>query len=145
MAKLNVKIAFGLSCFSSGDLLASETAEKVADLSQGITAGYFLKLGVALVLVLCVFFAFAWLMRRLNHMPAGESGLQIVSGLNVGSKEKLMVVQMGEEQVLIGVTQQSISKLHVLKDAIPPIGSGSKGQPVFATLLNNVLNKGTTS
>lgn len=124
--------------------MAGETAEKVADLSKGITAGYFLKLGMALLIVLSVFFAFAWLMRRLNHMPAGESGLQIVGGLNVGSKEKIIVVQMGEEQVLIGVTQQSINKLHVLKDVIAPLSPGDNGQPVFAKLLNSVLNKGTS-
>lgn len=145
MANLITKIAFSFACLVSGELLANESAEKVVDLSKGLTAGYFLKLGMALLFVLGVFFAFAWLMRRMNHMPAGDTGLRIVGGLNVGSKEKLIVVQMGEEQVLIGVTQQSINKLHVLKDAIPTAGTGSIGKPAFANLLNNVLSKGTSS
>ena len=145
MAKSIRKLVFIFACCISGELLANESAGKVADLPNGITAGYFLKLGLALLLVLGVFFAFAWLMRCINHMPSGEAGLQIVGGLNVGSKEKIMVVQMGEEQVLIGVTQQSINKLHVLKEALPKVGESPTTKHAFANMLNNVLGKGTPS
>ncbi len=145
MAYLITRIGFTVACLVSGELLANESVEKVVDLSKGFTAGYFLKLGTALLLVLAVFYAFAWFMRRMHHMPAGEAGLQIVGGLNVGSKEKLIVVQIGEEQVLVGVTQQSINRLHVLKEPISVAGSGVIGKPVFAKILDNVLKRGTLS
>ncbi|CAG0878810.1 unnamed protein product [Cyprideis torosa] len=127
-----------------GELLAKESADTAVELSQGITAGYFLKLGLALLFVLGVFLAFAWLMRRMNHMSSDGSGLQIVGSLNIGTKERLLVVQVGGEQVLLGATQSNINKLHVLKETIPFGGSEAQQEGQFANMLKNLRGKGTS-
>lgn len=110
----NVLIGSGF-LYCSPLLLA---AEQTPSFSQGLSAGYYLRLGAALVLVLAVFFVFAWVLKRFNRIPASQNGLHIVSGLNVGNKEKLLVVQVGKKQLLLGVTANSISKLHQLDEAI---------------------------
>ncbi len=105
-----------LSCLCFAPL--SQAAESPPEFNPVVSTGYLLKLGAALFLVLMVFIAFAWIFRRLNQLPAGHHGLRIVSGLNLGGKEKLIVVQVGEQQLLLGVSQNGISKLHLLQDRI---------------------------
>ena len=93
----------------------SFAADVPTQVSHGLSPAYFLKLGVALLLVLGMFIAFAWLMRRFNgYQSTAKGGLRVVTGLNLGTREKLVVVQVGEDQLLLGVTPGKIEKLHRL-------------------------------
>ncbi|MEE9320393.1 MAG: flagellar biosynthetic protein FliO [Granulosicoccus sp.] len=92
-------------------LLQAADAERVV-VSPMLTLG---KLSLALVVVLGVFWLFARLMKQLQGTKgSGDSGLQIVGALAVGQRERLLVVQAGDEQIVLGVTAHQISKLHVL-------------------------------
>jgi len=74
------------------------------------------KLAAALVFVIFLFVVFAKLMKRiqLGHKGA-HSGLNIVSALPLGQRERIVVVQVGDEQLLLGVTSTQINTLHVLE------------------------------
>lgn len=68
----------------------------------------------ALLLVLGLMGALAWLARRMRlpHLAGNrESGLQLRSSMNLGQREKLVVVQFEGEQILLGVTASSINRL----------------------------------
>lgn len=85
--------------------------------ATGPSAVYFVKLGLALLLVLGLFMAFAWLMRRFNgFQPSAKGGLRVITGLSLGARERLVVVKAGKQQILLGVTPGQIRKLHVLED-----------------------------
>lgn len=74
-----------------------------------------LKMTLALALVLGLLWGFTTLLKRIQSPSLqAKSGLKIVSSFNLGQREKLLVMQVGEEQVLLGVTSSAISKLHVL-------------------------------
>jgi len=74
------------------------------------------KLAAALVFVLFLFLVFAKLMKRIQlGYKGGSSGLNIVSVLALGQRERIIVVQVGEEQLLLGVTSSQINTLHVLE------------------------------
>lgn len=99
-------------------LLQAAEVERVV-VSPIMTLG---KLSVALIVVLGVFWLFARLMKQLQGSKgSGDSGLQIVGSLAVGQRERLLVVQAGDEQMVLGVTAHQISKLHVLNK--PLLGS----------------------
>ncbi len=84
-----------------------------------LSPGYFLKLGLSLLLVLGMFFALASVVRRFNGFSSSANdGLKIVSVLSLGSREKLIVVEAGDEQIIIGVAPGRISKVHVLEGQI---------------------------
>ncbi len=74
------------------------------------------KLAAALLIVLCVFWVFARIMRQVQGHQAGglQHGLQVISTLSVGQRERVMVVQVGDEQLVLGVTGTQINTLHVL-------------------------------
>jgi len=67
----------------------------------------------SLVLVLALIFAFAWLMRWLQGSRLSRTtGLRVEGGVQVGSKERVVVLQAGDAKLLLGVTAGRISLLH---------------------------------
>ncbi|MDM4770766.1 flagellar biosynthetic protein FliO [Solimonas sp. SE-A11] len=72
----------------------------------------------SLVVVLALIFAFAWLMRRVQGLrPTRGDSLRVEGGLQLGAKERLVIVQAGDTRLLLGVTAGGISLLHRLGDA----------------------------
>ncbi|WP_238527285.1 flagellar biosynthetic protein FliO [Methylomonas methanica] len=66
----------------------------------------------ALLVVLMLFGFIVWLLRKSGSLSfAGKSQLSVISGLSVGVREKLVLVKVGEKQLLLGVTPSRIDKL----------------------------------
>lgn len=73
------------------------------------------RLGIALFFVLVVFWAFAKLMKKMQVGQGGATnGLKVVGALSLGQRERVVVVQAGSEQILLGVTATQINTLHIL-------------------------------
>lgn len=67
---------------------------------------------LALLVVLVLFGLFIWLLRKSGGLSfAGKGQLSVISGLSVGVREKLVLVKVGEKQLLLGVTPGRIDKL----------------------------------
>lgn len=74
-----------------------------------------LGLGVVLIAVLLA----AWVLKRLQPSSWGGQGpLRVLATLPIGAKERVLLIQVGEEQLLIGVTANQINNLHVLPKVI---------------------------
>ncbi|WP_311567846.1 flagellar biosynthetic protein FliO [Photobacterium arenosum] len=92
-----------------------------------------------LVLVLIVFLA--WLLRRMKlpGVSGGDNGLQIIRQVVVGQRERIVLVQVGDEQLLIGVTSQNISMLTKLETPLPVSAGAGNGE--FAQQLGKLLKR----
>ncbi len=67
---------------------------------------------VGLMAVLGIIFVLAWLSKRFNiATPGGNSNMRLVSAMSVGQKEKLLLVEVEGEKLLLGVTPHQISRL----------------------------------
>ena len=53
----------------------------------------------------------AWIMRRMNRwqMSAGGS-LRLLGGLSLGARERILLVQVGDTQLLVGVAPGYVRK-----------------------------------
>lgn len=71
------------------------------------------KVVVSLIFVIAFIPACLWLMKRFQfaQMKLGQSDIKIVNVQSLGAKEKLMLVEVEGERLLIGVTAHSISHL----------------------------------
>ena len=71
------------------------------------------KVAVSLVFVIAFIPACLWLMKRFQfaQMKLGQSDIKIVTVQSLGTKEKLMLVEVEGERLLIGVTAHSINHL----------------------------------
>lgn len=118
-----------LGAAASGALAASP-----ASLGASGLASWLLSCALVIGLIL----ALGWLLKktRLNTRLNG-SGLKVVTSLALGYKERLLVVQVGQQQLLIGATPQQISLLCQLDEPLEP------GAP-FAQQLRKVLKQDET-
>lgn len=81
-------------------------------LSQSDLVGWILGLGVVTLLILIL----AWALRRLNHFSfLPGNGLRVLGGLSLGTRERVVLLQVGEKQLLLGVAPGRIETLHVLE------------------------------
>lgn len=109
---------------------------------EPLSAGYLTQLVLSLAFVVLCIFALAWLLRRGRFGTAANAGvIQIVAAQALGPRERVVLLQVGEEQVLIGLVPGQISKLHSLKQPL----STAKNEPEavssgFAKRLQQVLD-----
>lgn len=97
----------------------------------------------ALLLVLALIVGLGWLLKRLpgsGFRPA--EGMKLVASLNVGARERLVVVEVNGQQLLLGVTAGGINTLHVLPEPLPATPPPNlKHLPNFAQVLAQKLRK----
>jgi flagellar protein FliO/FliZ len=85
-------------------------------------------LGLAAVVALIV--AAGWLLRRMGQSRwHGNGVLRVVGGLALGPRERVVLVQVGARQVLLGVTPGNVRRLLVLDEPLPE-RSRTVSQPV---------------
>jgi len=79
-------------------------------------ADYLIQFSVGLIVVLIAVVALAWLMRRLNRFQSsvGDS-LQTLGGISLGPRERIVLVKVGDTQLLLGVAPGRVQTLHVLE------------------------------
>ena len=79
-----------------------------------------LRMIASLVAVLAVVGALAWITQRLRNGDRLQAGLiQVVSGISLGSREKVVLLRVGDEEILVGVSPSGMSPLHVLQARKP--------------------------
>lgn len=82
----------------------------VSPVGAGSVAG---ALG-SLALVVGLIFALGWVAQRLRGLRAarGAGDLQMLGGVAVGNKERVVVLRVGEDHLVVGVAPGSVNLLH---------------------------------
>ena len=124
--------------------LAAEPVAQVAAaapvVSSGI-GGQLTQLVIGLLLVVGLIFVLAWLMRRVQRIGPGKAQvIELVGSRALGPRDRLVLVQVGEEQILLGITPGRITPLHVLKTPVDA-ASSETATPEFAQRLMELLGK----
>ncbi|MFL6966966.1 flagellar biosynthetic protein FliO [Pseudomonas alvandae] len=114
----------------------------VAPASGSGIAGQLAQLVLGLLLVLGMIFFLAWMLRRVQQAgPAGKGQvIDIISSRALGPRDRLVLVQVGNEQILLGLSPGTITALHVLKEPVQ-VPSAEQATPEFAQRLMELLGK----
>ncbi|APZ43018.1 flagellar biosynthetic protein FliO [Acidihalobacter ferrooxydans] len=113
-----------------------------------LSAMSLLQFGFGLLVVIGMIFLLAWVMRRMNRVQGTVQGqIKILGGLPLGSRERAVLVQVGEEQILLGVAPGRVSRLHVMKQPIDIRSShpSAPGKGGFAARLAAAMQGGRKS
>lgn len=104
--------------------------------------GYLTQLVGGLILVIFLILVMAWLLRRLPGMVMlGSPAIEVLAVRVIGNRERLLLIQVGEEQLLVGATPAGLCHLHTLKTpVILPQPEPQTGD--FAKLLNKIRSSG---
>jgi len=105
-----------LSLTIGADLaVAQEAADGGADFW-----GPTLRMILGLVGVLAVLGGFAYLAQRLKQGTAFKSGtIEIVSGLSLGGREKVVLLRVGGDEILVGISPGGMRTLHIVPGVEP--------------------------
>lgn len=98
------------------------TAAFAAEPTAPSAAGAMLQSFFALLLVLGVIAGAAWLLKRTQqlHGSANPALLKSISAVAVGPKERVVIVEVGDTWLVVGVAPGQVRTLHTLpKQEIP--------------------------
>lgn len=109
-----------------------------------VSSAYLLKLTGGLVLIVIVIFGLAWLMKKMQLTQHANNGLiQIVSAISVGQRDRIALIQVGEEQILVGLTPGRIQKLHALNRPVDAdVSTAASNAAPFAEKFKQLLERG---
>lgn len=97
------------------------------------------SVALGLVLVVALILVLAWFMRRFNQGGIfNNSAIKIMAAMPLGTRERLLVVDVAGQQILLGVTATQINTLHVFSDPVieanNPASSSDFGRKLLAVL-----------
>ena len=87
-----------------------------------VSAGSLLQVGAALMLVLVVIAAVAWLVKRLNPNQTAFGGVvRVVGTTAVGQRERVVLVEVDNTWLLVGVAPGHVTALHSMAKPLIPV------------------------
>lgn len=122
--------------------LAAATQASAPAAAPGSLGGQLAQMVFGLLLVVGLIFFLAWLLRRMQStVVKGGQVIEIVGSRAIGPRDRLLLVQVGKEQILIGHTPGSIEALHVLAEPVDVPQSARQATPEFAQRLMELMGK----
>jgi flagellar protein FliO/FliZ len=138
---LGLLLALPVSALAA-EPVATAAAAAAPVVNSGV-AGQLTQLVFGLLFVLALIFFLAWLLRRVQQAgPAGKAQvIDIIGSRALGPRDRLMLVQVGNEQILLGLSPGTITALHVLKEPVHVPSASENTTPEFAQRLMELLGK----
>jgi flagellar protein FliO/FliZ len=108
------------------------------------SAGSLLQTIFGLTVVLGLLALFAWGMKRFGpRHPAGEAGLRIVGALNLGGRERIMVVEVGDQWIVVGASPGRVNALASMpkQEGAATLAPHAPAASSFADWLKQTIDK----
>jgi flagellar protein FliO/FliZ len=120
---------------------AANAAETAA---PTVSAGTYVQAALALALIVALLVGTAWLARKVSGGKGfGQGGMKIVGGVALGPRERIVLLEVGDEWLVIGIVPGQIRTLHRLeKGAAVPADDhpGAAGKP-FTQWLQGIAER----
>jgi flagellar protein FliO/FliZ len=90
-----------------------------------VSSGSILQVIFSLLLVLAAVVLVAWILKRIN-LPQHGSGsmLKVITGVAVGQRERIVLVEVKDTWLVVGVAPGQVRTLHSMPKADLPISQG---------------------
>jgi len=124
-----------LACLASS-ALAADGAIYRAPVSQGSALAQNLpQILLGLLLIGGLLVALLWLLKKAQRGSAAGGLIQIVASCPLSTRERLLLVAVGDEQVLLAASPAGIQPLHVLAQPMPLPAENTTSAGAFAAQL----------
>ena len=108
------------------------------------TGDYLLQVVGSFVVVILLLVAVLVMLKRFNGVSSSMSGdMRVISSVGVGQRERAVLLQVGEQQLLVGVAPGNVRTLHVFDE--PAIEASEQSAPSFADVWKVATGKAETS
>jgi flagellar protein FliO/FliZ len=129
-----IRLGALLAAFSAPVWAADDAANGA---NQVLEASDAISWALSFVLVLVSIFVCAWLLKKTRMTPFGRSQLKVVGHLQLGTRERVLVVEVGDQQYLLGATSTNINLIDKLDKPLSAPAKPISGS--FAKQLNRVI------
>ena len=101
-----------------------------------------LQMLFGLVIVLGMLIGAAWLLKRFSIQQKISGGaIKVIAGAAVGQRERIVLVEVGDTWLLVGVAPGHVSALHTMPKADIPSWDTPISEKKFSSWLKQVLDK----
>lgn len=135
--------AAGAPAAPAGPLAMTIPTPAPAPASSG---GGLVQTTMALLFVLAVLVGLAWLLKRFGpkHLTGSQRHIKLVDSLNLGARERILLLEVGEQWIVVGASAGRMNALTTLpRQELPPEESDSDAQarPNFAAWLKQTIEQ----
>ena len=126
-------------------LAAAQTAARppYTPPETAVSAGSVLQVIFSLLLVLAAVVLVAWILKRINLPQHGAGNLlKVISGVAVGQRERIVLVEVNDTWLVVGVAPGQVRTLHSMpKGSVPAPPAGGADSKNFQGWLKQVMEK----
>ena len=116
-------------------------AQATSSDAPGVSAIAMLQMLLSLILIVGILFACAYLLRKLNFgKHFGHTGpLRVVGGLMISARERIILVEVEDTWLIVGVVPGQIKTLHTLPKGVLP--AENPGDKPFSQWLKQITER----
>lgn len=127
---------------SSAAVRAAEETASVAPVSLS-GSNSVLQMLLGLFMVIAIIIGLSLAVKKFNMFPTGAPGaIRIISGLALSNKDRILLLQVGDEQILVSASPGQVRKVHELRAPVVveanPSGDETKN---FASIFSAVKQR----
>jgi flagellar protein FliO/FliZ len=112
----------------------------MAQPASPLSVGSLTQLTLSLIAIVALILAISWALKRLKLAgPRGSGEIAVLDELAVGPKDRIVLVRVGESQVLVGIGAGGLVPLTPL--AVPIVLKGGPPAPPFAERLREMMKR----
>jgi flagellar protein FliO/FliZ len=112
----------------------------LAQPASPLSVGSLMQLCLSLVAIVALILAISWAMKRLKLAgPRGSGDMAVLDQLSLGPRDRILLIRVGESQVLVGVGASGPVQLAPL--AAPIVLAAAAGTPAFAERLRELMKR----
>ena len=99
--------------------LAADSDGAATKASSMFSGAYLIQVFLSLIVVVGLMFAVLWALRKVNGVGRSVGGhMQVLASVGLGQRERAVLVQVGGQQLLLGVAPGSVRTLHVFDQPV---------------------------
>jgi flagellar protein FliO/FliZ len=112
----------------------------MAQPASPLSVGSLTQLSLSLIAIVALILAISWALKRLKLThPRGSGEIAVIDELGVGPRERIVLIRVGESQLLVGISAAGMMPLTPL--AAPIVLKGGPAPPVFAERLRDLMRR----
>ena len=121
-------------------LIASPALHAVSEPLPAVSDGL-MQMLLGLAVVVAMLLGCLWLIKRLSTPHGAARGLKVLGAVAVGTRERVVLVEIADKVLVLGVTTAHINALHTLDASELPRDGAASSQEVRGTDFAQWLRK----